>query len=124
MATRSSHVRPGRRAFLKNAGAASAAALTIGFQWAATSRRALALAGGAAAENVPFVPNAFLRIDGDGNVTVIAKHVEMGQIKRLKGTEEFLPRFLATVAPLASAGKTGPRAFSVAAEPEGGCSAA
>ena len=25
------------------------------------------------------MPNAFLRIDGDGNVTVIAKHVEMGQ---------------------------------------------
>ena len=66
---------PARRAFLKHAGAATLA-LTIGFEWAGT-RRADALtappAGGA------FVPNAFLRIDPDGRVTVIAKHLEMGQ---------------------------------------------
>jgi isoquinoline 1-oxidoreductase beta subunit len=77
MATRS--LRRDRRAFLKTAGAASVAALTIGFEWGASSRRALALAGVAPAEKAAFVPNAFLRIDTDGNVTVIAKHVEMGQ---------------------------------------------
>ncbi|MGA7300539.1 MAG: DUF72 domain-containing protein, partial [Candidatus Sulfotelmatobacter sp.] len=31
----------------------------------------------------------------------------------LKGTEEFLPRFLATIAPLASAGKLGPVLFQL-----------
>ena len=79
MATRSSDIRRGRRAFLKKAGAASAAALTIGFEWAASSRRSLALAGGAPAQTPAFVPNAFLRVGTDGSVTVIAKHVEMGQ---------------------------------------------
>jgi len=79
MATRSSDVRGGRRAFLKNAGAASVAALTIGFEWTASSRRALALTGGAPAEKAAFVPNAFLRVGADGSITVIAKHVEMGQ---------------------------------------------
>ena len=79
MATRSSDFRRGRRAFLKKAGAASAAALTIGFEWAASSRRSLALAGGAPAQTPAFVPNAFLRVGTDGSVTVIAKHVEMGQ---------------------------------------------
>jgi isoquinoline 1-oxidoreductase beta subunit len=78
MATRSSDFRRGRRAFLKKAGAASSAALTIGFEWTASSRRSLALAGGAA-ETAAFVPNAFLRVGTDGSVTVIAKHVEMGQ---------------------------------------------
>src|ERR1700675_3971109 len=34
-------------------------------------------------------------------------------IKRLKGTEEFLPRFLATIEPLASAGKLGPVLFQL-----------
>jgi isoquinoline 1-oxidoreductase beta subunit len=79
MTTRSSDIRRGRRAFLKKAGAASVAALTIGFEWTASSRRSLALAGGAAAETAAFVPNAFLRVGTDGSVTVIAKHVEMGQ---------------------------------------------
>jgi isoquinoline 1-oxidoreductase beta subunit len=79
MATRSSYIRRGRRAFLKNAGAASVAALTIGFEWTASTRRAPALAGGAPAEKAAFVPNAFLRVGTDGSVTVIAKHVEMGQ---------------------------------------------
>ena len=79
MATRSSDIRRGRRAFLKKAGAASVAGLTIGFEWAASSRRALALTGGGSAEKAAFVPNAFLRVGADGSVTVIAKHVEMGQ---------------------------------------------
>ena len=69
--------KPTRRAFLKGAGAASVTALTIGFQWAGTTRRAAALTatGGGAL----FAPNAFLRIGADNSVTVIAKHVEMGQ---------------------------------------------
>jgi isoquinoline 1-oxidoreductase beta subunit len=78
MATRSSDIRRERRAFLKGAGAASAAALTIGFDWIAAPRRALAVAGAPAAAS-DFVPNAFLRIGSDNSVTVIAKHVELGQ---------------------------------------------
>ncbi len=69
--------RQSRRAFLKNAGGVTVAALTIGFQWAGTTRRAAALAGSTVA--APFAPNAFLRIGTDNSVTVIAKHVEMGQ---------------------------------------------
>jgi len=66
-----------RRAFLKAAGTTTAIALTIGFEWAGSTRRALAKAtpaGGAA-----FAPNAFVRVGADNSVTVIAKHVEMGQ---------------------------------------------
>jgi isoquinoline 1-oxidoreductase subunit beta len=50
-------------------------ALTIGFEWLGPARRA------AAAGAVPgaFAPNAFLRIGADGSVTVISKHLEMGQ---------------------------------------------
>jgi isoquinoline 1-oxidoreductase beta subunit len=36
-------------------------------------------AGGEAVETADFVPNAFVRIGTDGSVTVIAKHLEMGQ---------------------------------------------
>ncbi|HEY2678064.1 MAG TPA: xanthine dehydrogenase family protein molybdopterin-binding subunit [Steroidobacteraceae bacterium] len=74
---------PTRREFLKGAGTASVAALTIGFEWAGTTRRAAALAaagsGAAASAGAPFAPNAFLRIGADNSVTVIAKHLEMGQ---------------------------------------------
>jgi isoquinoline 1-oxidoreductase beta subunit len=66
-----------RRAFLKDAGSLTVAALTIGFEWAGTTRRAAALAAPLAAGS--FAPNAFLRIGADNSVTVIAKHVEMGQ---------------------------------------------
>jgi isoquinoline 1-oxidoreductase beta subunit len=66
-----------RRAFLKGAGTAGALALTIGFDWAGTTRRAAATATPAA--GALFAPNAFLRIAADNSVTVIAKHVEMGQ---------------------------------------------
>ncbi|MHB9836748.1 xanthine dehydrogenase family protein molybdopterin-binding subunit [Paraburkholderia terrae] len=67
--------RPSRRTFLKGAGTAAALALTIGFEWAGTSRRAIA----AQAPGGTFAPNAFLRVGADDSVTVIAKHVEMGQ---------------------------------------------
>src|ERR1700684_1242261 len=67
---------PTRRDFLKTAGTASVAALTIGFEWAATGRRAVAAVP---APGAPFAPNAFLRIGSDNSVTVIAKHLEMGQ---------------------------------------------
>jgi len=66
-----------RRAFLKDAGSLTMAALTIGFEWAGTTRRAAAMAAPVAAGS--FAPNAFLRIGADNSVTVIAKHVEMGQ---------------------------------------------
>ncbi|SEJ98322.1 xanthine dehydrogenase family protein molybdopterin-binding subunit [Paraburkholderia diazotrophica] len=67
--------RPSRRTFLKGAGAAAALALTVGFEWAGTSRRAIA----AETASGTFAPNAFLRVGTDDSVTVIAKHVEMGQ---------------------------------------------
>jgi isoquinoline 1-oxidoreductase beta subunit len=64
-----------RRAFLKGAGAISTVALTIGFDWTGSARRATA----APAPGASFAPNAFLRVGSDNRVTVIAKHVEMGQ---------------------------------------------
>src|SRR5260370_17898620 len=67
-----------RREFLKSAGTVGAVALPIGSEWAGATRRAfvgpVAPSAGAA-----FAPNAFLRIGSDNSVTVIAKHVEMGQ---------------------------------------------
>ncbi len=69
--------RSSRRRFLKGAGQIALSTLTIGFQWGASSRRAQALAG--TPTSAPFAPNAFLRIGADDSVTVIAKHVEMGQ---------------------------------------------
>ncbi len=68
--------KPSRRDFLKGAGGA-ALAVTIGFQWAGPPRRAAAavLSG----ESPLFAPNAFLRIGADNSVTIIAKHLEMGQ---------------------------------------------
>jgi isoquinoline 1-oxidoreductase beta subunit len=70
---------PTRRSFLKSAGGATAIALTIGFEWNGTSRRALAAVPASALPGTTFAPNAFLRIGTDNSVTVIAKHVEMGQ---------------------------------------------
>jgi isoquinoline 1-oxidoreductase beta subunit len=69
---------PTRREFLKSAGTVGAIALTIGFEWSASARRALA-APAAPGAGATFTPNAFLRIGADNSVTVIAKHVEMGQ---------------------------------------------
>jgi isoquinoline 1-oxidoreductase beta subunit len=68
-------VRPTRREFLKTAGSAATVALTIGFEWLGPSRRAAAVVAGPKV----FAPNAFLRIGADNSVTIIAKHVEMGQ---------------------------------------------
>lgn len=66
-----------RRAFLKNASTVTVTALTIGFEWLGNPRRASAAVTSSAA--APFAPNAFLRIGADNSVTVIAKHLEMGQ---------------------------------------------
>ena len=68
-------IRPTRREFLKTAGSVTTMALTIGFEWMGPARRAEAASVGAAV----FAPNAFLRISADGSVTVISKHLEMGQ---------------------------------------------
>jgi isoquinoline 1-oxidoreductase subunit beta len=68
-----------RRAFLQSAGTAAAAALTIGFEWSGSSRRAFAAGPATPLPGATFTPNAFLRIGSDNSVTVIAKHVEMGQ---------------------------------------------
>src|SRR6202790_1998525 len=70
--------RPTRRDFLKSAGTVGAVALTIGFEWGGSTRRALAAPASPAA-GAAFTPNAFLRVGADNSVTVIAKHVEMGQ---------------------------------------------
>jgi isoquinoline 1-oxidoreductase beta subunit len=75
MAIRSFAGRPTRREFLKATGSMTAAALTIGFDWLGPSRRAAAVGANAAG----FAPNAFLRIGADGGVTIISKHLEMGQ---------------------------------------------
>jgi len=64
-----------RRHFLKSAGAVATATLTVGFDWTLTGSGARAAAAGVA----PFAPNAFVRIAADGSITVIAKHLEMGQ---------------------------------------------
>src|SRR6202163_626878 len=66
-----------RRDFLKGTGTAGVLALTIGCEWGGAMRRAFA--AGATPAGVAFTPNAFLRIGSDNSVTVIAKHVEMGQ---------------------------------------------
>jgi isoquinoline 1-oxidoreductase beta subunit len=79
MTTNSLPVLPTRRSFLKSAGGATAMALTIGFEWAGTSRRALAAGPATPLPGTTFTPNAFLRIGADNTVTVIAKHIEMGQ---------------------------------------------
>lgn len=68
-----------RRAFLRDTGSAALAALTIGFEWGGTSRRAAARALSEVPSEARFAPNAFLRIGTDDSVTVIAKHLEMGQ---------------------------------------------
>ncbi len=65
---------PTRREFLKSAAGASVLALTIGFEWSASTRRALGVTSPG-----PFAPNAFVRIGADDSITVIAKHLEMGQ---------------------------------------------
>jgi len=48
-----------------------------------------------------------------GFVLSVKAHQVITHIKRLKKTEDFLPRFLATVQPLAQAGKLGPLLFQL-----------
>jgi isoquinoline 1-oxidoreductase beta subunit len=79
MAANSKNVLPtSRRGFLQ-AAAATAAALTIGFEWSVSGRRAAAAAAATTTGDAGFAPNAFLRIGSDDSVTIIAKHLEMGQ---------------------------------------------
>ena len=59
-----------RREFLR-AGVAASGALVVGFH--------LPVAHGAQAEKPVFAPNAFIRIDRHGKVTLIMPQVEMGQ---------------------------------------------
>ena len=65
-----------RRSFLQGA-----AGLTLGFCLPATAAAPVAapVAGQAASPSPAFAPNAFLRIAPDNTVTVISKHLEMGQ---------------------------------------------
>ena len=73
-------LRATRRTFLKGTGSAVLAALTIGFQWGGSTRRAAARSFSPnTGTELRFAPNAFLRIGADDSVTVIAKHLEMGQ---------------------------------------------
>lgn len=59
-----------RRSVLQGA----TAGLVIGFVWSGPSRKAQA-----APTPAPFAPNAFVRIAPDNSVTVLIKHLEMGQ---------------------------------------------
>ena len=76
-----------RRTFLK-VGAAAGAGLTLGF---ATGESAAQAAKGSTDSGASaFAPNPFLRIAPDNSVTVIVKHVELGQ-----GTYTGLPMLVA-----------------------------
>ena len=59
-----------RRGFLR-AGLAAGSGLVVAFH--------LPLAQSAPAEKPPFAPNAFIRIDGRGKITLVMPQVEMGQ---------------------------------------------
>ena len=83
---RDSDMNLSRRQFL-SASAALSGGLLIGF----TTGRSISSAG--AAEKVPgepFTPNAFIRIDPNGQVTLIMPYVEMGQ-----GTYTSIPMLIA-----------------------------
>lgn len=77
-----------RRAFLKQ-GLAVGAGLTLGIHLGALPRR-LDAAPGATALPEELAPNAFVRIGTDDSITVIVKHLEMGQ-----GTYTGLPTLVA-----------------------------
>ena len=62
-----------RREFLQ-AGAAAGSALVVGFHVPQSSAATNTAAAGA-----PFAPNAFIRIDRQGTITLIMPQVEMGQ---------------------------------------------
>ena len=67
-------INPSRREFLKT-GATLGAGLTIAFYLPVGAARMMAGQGA----GKPFAPNAFIRIAPDDTVTVIVKHLEMGQ---------------------------------------------
>jgi len=66
---------PSRRSFLQVS--AAGAGLVIGFYLA--PRMASAAATAAGSSSAAYAPNAFLRIAPDNSVTIIVKHLEMGQ---------------------------------------------
>jgi isoquinoline 1-oxidoreductase beta subunit len=72
-----------RRSFVK-IGVIGGAGLTLGIAWKATR------GPGLPASDADFAPNAFLRIDSDGSVTVVVDRSEMGQ-----GVSTALPQLLA-----------------------------
>lgn len=87
-----------RRAFLK-VGLAAGAGLTLGFHLPARAGQGYQAGPGIAGPRIgseaeraaaAFVPNAFVRIGSDDTVTVIVKHLEMGQ-----GTYTGLPTLVA-----------------------------
>ncbi|HQU49120.1 MAG TPA: xanthine dehydrogenase family protein molybdopterin-binding subunit [Casimicrobiaceae bacterium] len=67
-----------RRAFLM-AGGAAGAGLLLGLVLPASAQTGAPGKAAAAGAAPPFEPNAFVRIGTDDTVTVVAKHVEMGQ---------------------------------------------
>ena len=67
-----------RRAFLK-AGGAAGAGLVLGVHVPALAQMGGPGRAGATSAAAGFTPNAFVRIGRDNTVTVVAKHVEMGQ---------------------------------------------
>jgi isoquinoline 1-oxidoreductase beta subunit len=91
--TRFSIINLSRRGFLR-AGLAAGAGLTLGLYLPTSRSKELqagpGLAGGAARDPGSFEPNAFVRIGSDDTVTVIVKHLEMGQ-----GTYTGLPTLVA-----------------------------
>ena len=60
--------KPSRRAVLQGA----AAGLVVGFVWSGKTRAAVS-------SDTVFAPNAFIRVAPDNTVTVLIKHLEMGQ---------------------------------------------
>lgn len=70
-----------RRDFLRSGGALTLALVLPGAHQATLAAQPAGpgLAGGATAPTAGFSPNAFVRIGVDDSVTVIAKHLEMGQ---------------------------------------------
>ena len=67
-----------RRSFLKAGGVASAG-LLLGVHVPVLAQSGGPGKAGSASQAAPFAPNAFVRIGRDNTVTVVAKHLEMGQ---------------------------------------------
>jgi isoquinoline 1-oxidoreductase subunit beta len=89
---RSSTSASSRRSFLKTS-AGAAAGFTLGFYLPGKAFAQMAGPGQGGARSVPagtWQPNAFVRVGGDNTVTVLVKHLEMGQ-----GTYTGLPTVVA-----------------------------